>query len=220
MASQLTANQIITQALEQAGNPTLTTLAQTWLNNILDRLYEDSRWPWQEKSLTAVLPAGSTVITLPGDFLDLWNTQGLKVSDQITGATHSLLLLSHDEYDVITAPLTTGTPTHFEFTYSVGAGWRPFPTPDKDYDYTLRYKFRPARVTNFDATVSFPNDDLLVQAVYVRALQHEDDARYPAEAEVLAKMIGSYLRQFNISPLRRANIAMRISTFPTLGFFR
>ena len=220
MASQLTGNQIITQALEQAGNPSLTTLAQTWLNNILDRLYEDSRWPWQEKQLTAVLPAGSTVITLPGDFIDLWNKQGLKLIDQTSGATRSLIFLTHDEYDVISVPTTPGPPTHFEFTYSVGAGWRPFPTPDKDYNYTLRYKFKPARVTNFDATVSFPNDDLLVQAVYVRALQHEDDARYQVEAEVLAKMIGSYLRQFNISPLRGANVAMRVTTFPPLGFFR
>jgi hypothetical protein len=213
--SALTANQIISEALTLAGNPSLTTIAQEWLNNILDRLYEDFRWPFLQKIATGNVDSSNA---LPADFSDLWNREGLKVIDT-TGNMTSLNVIQADQYDLLTNPSLPGAPTDALFDLNT-LTWAPYPLPNTPFTYSLRYKYKPARVTNFDAVVTFPNDALLVQAVYVRALQHEDDARYDVESIVLLNMTKAYLRSFNVSPLKGRNLSLSSRVFFAHGNWR
>lgn len=218
MASGRTGTEIISDALKLLGNETLTSEGQVWLNNILDRLYEDYRWPFQEETATGAVAAGSTSIALPSDFADFWDRHGLRLVDD-DGNQFSLIPVSADEFDGLIDPDLSGQPEN-AYVDLADLVWRPYPVPEQAYTYRLRYKKKPARITNFALTVTFPNDMLLTQAVFVRGLQHEDDDRYVGEAQILEGMIKNFLKGKNVSPLKVGKVRFLSPTFRNISALR
>ena len=219
MATARTANQIISDALKQVGNETLTSEAQIWLNNFLDRMYEDLKWPFQEESASGTITEGDTSVDLPSDFADLWNSSGLRLEDE-DGNIFRLFPRTPEDFDLLVQPSTAGAPEIALINFA-DLTWQPYPTPDKTYTWLLRYKKKPARVSNFDAVVSpFSNDELLTQAVFVKALQFEDDDRYVQEAAILEKQIKAYKRGFNLSPTKGKKLAFQNQTFRGISALR
>jgi len=217
--SSRTPNEIISDALKLLGNETLTNEAEVWLNNILDRLYEDYRWPFQEKSVTGSVPAGATSINLPDDFVDFWDRNGLRLVDDNNNISR-IVPIQADTFDLIVQPTVVGAPEFARIDLATMT-WQPYPTPDVTYSYRLRYKKRPDRITDFDSDVIvFPNDAVLTQAVFVRGLQQEDDDRYSAELGILQNMIKAYRRGYNVSPTKGTTIRFQSQTFKGIDSFR
>lgn len=218
MSSARTANEIISDALKQVGNETLTSEAQTWLANFLDRLYEDYRWPFQEKSASGTVTEGSTSVNLPSDFLDFWDRNGLRLEDE-DGNLSRVVPRQADEFDLLVQPNDEGLP-EIALVNLADMTWQPYPTPDKTYTWRLRYKYKPTRISDFDAVVTFPNDELLTQAVFVKALQFEDDDRYATEATILDGMIKRFRKGFNVSPTKGKSLKFQSQTFRGITNFR
>lgn len=217
--SSRTPNQIISDALKLLGNETLTDEAEVWLNNSLDRLYEDYRWPFQEKSASGSLLAGDTSIALPTDFVDFWDRNGLRYQDD-DGNIARIIPLQADVFDLRVTGSTVGAPQFAKVDLALMT-WQPDPTPDANYTWLLRYKKRPLRITDFAAgTIAFPNDTILTQAVFVRGLQFEDDDRYPTEMGVLDMMIKKYRRGYNVSPTKGTTVRFQSQTFKGIDSFR
>lgn len=212
MATARTANQIISDALKQAGNETISSEAQIWLNNFLDRMYEDLRWPFQEETSTGSLAQSASTANLPSDFIDFWDRNGLRLEDD-DGNFVVVVPRPADMFDTLVDPSTEGTP-EIALVNFADLVWSPYPRPNQAYTWHLRYKKKPARVSNFDATISpFSNDELLTQAVFVKALQFEDDDRYVQEAAILEKMIKMYKRGFNLSPTKGTRLSFQSQVF-------
>lgn len=219
MPSSRTANEIISDALKQLGNETLTDNAEVWLNNFLDRLYEDYRWPFQEKTATGSLTIGATSVDLPDDFVDFWDRNGLRLADE-DGNLFRLVPTPADEFDLLVQPTTTDGPPELALVNLNDMTWQPYPVPDQAYTWRLRYKYKPSRVTDFDTEVTFPNDELLTQAVFVKGLQFEDDDRYVPESQILEMMIRRFRKGFNVSPTKGKSTKFQSQTFRSITNFR
>lgn len=215
--SALTRDQIVDTALKQAGNTSITDLANTWLNNILDRLYEDYHWPFQEKTTTGTLAQGATTVSLPSDYADVWNEYGLKIEDS-DGKFQPLLIRDADYLDTLVDPSVQGPP-EIAIVDLKARTWRPYPLPGKAYTWHLRYKFKPARLTGNTAP-EFPNDQLLIDAVYTLALKYEDDDRAPQELSFLDLLVKKYRKGFNRSPLKGDKLEMSPEVFKPIGSLR
>jgi len=93
--------------------------------------------------------------------------------------------------------------------------WRPYPLPETSYSYQIRYRYQPgenlAVYSNF--TPVFPNDQILIQALFVEGLNHEDDDRYVAQLQILQQMIKQYKGKFNRQPIKsqRVRLSSRFS---------
>jgi hypothetical protein len=218
LPSARTGTQIISDALKQLGNETLTSEAQVWLNNFLDRLYEDYRWPFQEKTATGTVTEGQTSVDLPSDFLDFWDRNGLRLEDE-DGNLSRVLPRQADEFDLVVQPNDQGQP-EIALVDLAALTWQPYPTPDKTYTWILRYKYKPARITDFGQVITFSNDELLTQAVFVKGLQFEDDDRYVPESQVLELMIKRFRRGYNVSPLKGKALRYQSQTFRGITAFR
>ena len=217
--STRTPNQLISDALKLLGNETLTNEAEVWLNNILADLYNDDRWPFQEKSASGSITAGSDSIALPTDFGDFWDRNGLRIVDS-SGNRSRIITLDTDSFDLMFQPNVTGMPQYARIDWNL-LTWQPFPTPDINYSWLLRYKQVPVPITDFDLdTILYPDDSTITQALFVRGLQFEDDDRYAGELAILDKMIKGSRRGYNISPTKGTTLRFGSQTFKGIGSFR
>jgi hypothetical protein len=214
-----TSDKLIQIALKRMGNETLTADAQEWILNILDRLYQDYRWPFLEKLATEALATGASAIPLPADYDEIWDVDSLVLIDPASGANVPLTPIMAYNQDMRSSPQQAGPPKNALMDLNAMT-WRPFPLPDKAYTWQLRYKFKPAR--GDDPTESFtpvfPNDQIIIQALFVQALEHEDDDRYATELAVLEKQVGAYKAKFNKSPLKnnQTRLSPRFKNIPVL----
>jgi hypothetical protein len=214
--SALTSTELISQALKRLGNETLADDADVWLSNILDRLYEDHKWSFLEKTTTGALVASDSSIDLPADFDSPWDVNSFKLIDS-TGSEYPLSFSTGYDQDNLTDPSVTGTP--YAALLDLNAmTWRPYPLANQAYTYHIRYRYKPDRDTGIYTPV-FPNDQILIQAIFVDGLQHEDDDRYPAELGRLEKMIRAYKRKFNTQPIKSQKLRLS-SRFGNPGSFR
>jgi hypothetical protein len=206
--SALDSDTLIATALKKLGNETITTDAEIWIFNILDRLYEDFKWPFLEKLATGNLIASQSSVTLPTDFDEPWDVDSFLVIDS-SGAYHSLDFATQYDQDLFVNPSLTGTPQTALINLQAMT-WRPYPLPDTSYSYQIRYKYKPATDaytgTYANFTPVFPNDQILIQAIYVEGLQHEDDDRYVPEMQILQQMIARYKGKFNRQPNKRQKV--------------
>lgn len=198
--SALTSTQIVSQALGRLGNDSLTTEAGIWLNNALDRLYEDFAWPFLETTATGTLTIGASSVNLPADFDSPISHNSLVLIDENSNF-HSLTFNTGFDQDMIAKPSLEGQPISAILNTDTMT-WRPYPLSTQAYTWQLRYKKKITRGTE-PFTPDFPNDDILIQAVYVRGLQHEDDDRFAAENTELQRMIAIYKRKFNLQPQKK-----------------
>jgi hypothetical protein len=201
---------LIANALSRLGNPTLTTDAQTWILNILDRFYEDFRWPFLEKLSVTTISASAKNIALPSDFDEPWDNDSFVLVDQTSGAYQYLQPIMQFDYDALSNPLTTASPPLYALIDGNAKTWTPYPLANKTYTLNLRYKYKPVRAGSYsNFTPAFPNDMLIEQAIFVTGLQHEDDERYGMELQQLQRMMGEYKAKFNKNPHK--NLAARLS---------
>ncbi|MFA6082669.1 MAG: hypothetical protein WC773_04675 [Patescibacteria group bacterium] len=212
----LTSTVIVSQALERLGNATLTTTAGIWLLNLLDRLYEDYSWPFLEKIATGSLAAEATSTNLPADFDSPISHDSFVLTD-VNGINHSLRFNTGYDQDLLNDPGLIGEPKHVIIDLNAMT-WRTFPLANQQYTYQIRYKFKPAR-SDVAFTPDFPNDEIMIQGVYVRGLQHEDDDRYVPENQELLRMISVYKAKFNKQPMRSQRVQLS-SKFGTPIVFR
>jgi len=194
--SALDSDTLISTALKKLGNETITTDAEVWLLNVLDRLYEDYKWPFLEKIATGNLTPSQSSVDLPADFDCPWDNDSFQVIDS-SGAHIPLTFTTQYGQDLITSPSTTGTPQAALINLQ-SMTWRPYPLPNTSYTYQVRYKYKPERIDPYATfTPVFPNDQIVIQALFVEGLQHEDDDRYPTELGILQKMVMNYQGKFN-----------------------
>ena len=206
--STLDSDTLISQALKRLGNETLTEDAQVWIYTILERLYEDNKWPFLEKLATGSLTPSQSSVNLPADYNMAWDMDSFQVINT-AGAHISLKFFTQYDQDLLVNPGLTGTPRNALLDLNTRT-WRPFPLPDTAYSYQIRYQYtpdpRPGTYVNF--TPVFPNDQIIIQALFVYGLQHEDDDRYPMEMKVLDAMVDRYRGTFNSDPNKRPQVRL------------
>ena len=209
----LTSTTIVDQALGRLGNDSLTVEAGIWLLNALDRLYEDFAWPFLETTATGTLTEGQSSVNLPSDFDSPISHNSFVVIDE-DDVYHALSFNTGFDQDQLVNPALDGPPQRALVNLDTMT-WRPYPLPDKIYTWQVRYKKKPAR-SDVEFTPDFPNDDILIQAVYIRGLQYEDDDRFDAENKELQRMIAMYKRKFNLQPQKSQRVLLsRRFTTPT-----
>lgn len=223
MATALTRDTLVSYSGKRAGNESLATFGNDWLNNIIDTLGQAYKWPELEQKTTgslAAFVAGGSVpeISLPADFGDLWDAHGLSLIDSNSGH-HTLVPETWDWFDLITAPtLSVGEPKWAAFNLN-SMKWSPYPMPGQAYTWQLRYRIKPSRLSS-NTTIPFANDDIFIQALFVQILQYEDDERAVAERAVLDQMIARYLGGYNKSPIKQRKIRLNTDTFKGIQSYR
>jgi hypothetical protein len=217
MATALTQSQLIQYAGKRAGNESLATFAADWLNNIIDTLAQNYKFPELEKTTTGTLtghgtttPSTLDTISLPADFGDLFDVHSLVLIDS-NGTRNTLTPQTTDWFDNISSPLILGQPNSAIFDLDAKT-WTPFPLPELTYTWRIRYRAKPSRLSS-DTTIPFASDDIFIQALYVQILQYEDDQRYPQEYGVLQSMIGRYLAGYNKSPIKSKSMRLNADAF-------
>ena len=206
--SALDSDTLISTALKKLGNETITADAEVWIFNILDRLYEDFKWPFLEKIATGNLIASQSSVSLPSDFQEPWDVDSFVLVDS-NGAYHKLDFITQYDQDLFANPALTGCP-QVALINLQAMTWRPYPLPATSYSYQVRYKYKPVTdaytgsYANF--TPVFPNDKIIIQSLFVEGLQHEDDDRYVPEMQILQAMIKQYKGKFNRMPSKKQKV--------------
>jgi hypothetical protein len=183
----MTRRQILDAGLELAGRKDLLSQGRTWLNLFLERQYMTYDWPWLIKTSAdlAVVEGQS----LPDDYLRM---KSLVLIDN--GQETPLETITADQFDDVRRQQDqVGNPimVYLDQSDKTIHYW---PLPIRAFTYRLRYFYLP---TPLDLSVTDDNseptwgemDDILVHAIYVRALQHLDDARYGSESQALTAML-------------------------------
>lgn len=217
--SARTGTQIIAAALKKIGNETITAEAQVELNNVLDRLYTDFRWPFLRSFVSGSITAGTTSTALPSDFVDIWDRQSLSIIDPTSNTKLPITTWSVQEYDQLINPSEQGTPQKVLVNYNTMT-FRLSPLPNQTYTYEIIYRSKPSRITDFSAVVNFPNDMLLEQYIFAWACGFEDDERAMQEMQVAEKMMRQFLKGFNLNTGKNSRVALSSSRFSDMGNFR
>ena len=217
--SARTGNQIISAALKRIGNETISAEAQVELNNVLDRLYVDFRWPFLKSFATGSILQGATSTALPSDFVDLWDRQSLSIIDVETGGKVPITTWAQQEYDLYNSPQSQGESMMVLVNYNT-LTFRLSPLPNQNYTYELVYRAKPARVTNFDVVVNFPNDMLLEQYIFAWACSFEDDERAMQEMQTAERLMRQFLKGHNLSTGKNNKVALVPTRFSPMGNFR
>ena len=217
--SARTANQIINAALKRIGNETISAEAQVELNNVLDRLYVDFRWPFLKSFVSGTISQGATSTALPTDFVDLWDRHSLSVIDLSSENKIPITVWSQQEYDLYDSPSSDGTPKVVLVNYNT-LTFRLSPLPNQNYGYELFYRAKPTRITNFDAVVNFPNDQLLEQYIFAWACSFEDDERAMGEMQMAEKLMRQFLKSYNVGTGKNSKVSLSPNKFSPMGSFR
>lgn len=222
MATSLTFDEIISNAGKLVGNETLTTFAGVWLNNIIDTIAQNRKFFELEKVATGTLAKYTSgpalTVSFPTDFGDMWDHNALGLIDS-GGSHHILTFQTWDWYDLITNPLTIGPPQFAAFDMRLQK-WTPYPQPDQAYTWQMRYVLKPSRIVTGSDKIPYGSDEIFIQALFVRLLQFEDDARYPAEYAMLDQMLNKYFGGANMSPIKSPAVRFNSKTFKSMGAFR
>jgi len=180
--------QIIQEALNRANRGDLLSEARLWLNLFLKSQYRNQDWPFALKEVTLPIVQGAAI---PSDYA---RARDAKILD---GATNQvpILFLTPEQYD---AALRSGYSSSIPLKCYVDQYARTFhwvPPPNQTYSFILRYYFMPvlpdsySPVGDLDVPLWTADVEVLIQAVYVRALQYDEDNRYDKEDAKLVKMI-------------------------------
>lgn len=188
----LTRGQILDQALENAGrtDSTMKGLARTWLNLFLQKQYNQMDWKWLEK-VSAGLSISTSGTTLPDDYraaisFTLIDSNGNRLPDKVD-------IVGPEEFEHIKQVGAVGTPRK-ALIDMLNRKMHVWPVPATAMTFDLRYYYLPEYLETLaaddnDEVVWGASEDILVQAVYVAALKHLDDARYQDERKELRDML-------------------------------
>jgi hypothetical protein len=214
---QKTRDEIITAGLQFAGNTSLSTLAQGWLNDWLRAIYSEGDWNFLRRDISGVaLAAGTTSLTvgvgsggITPEIRKILAPIGVYRSDYSYKGKAPLIQVDNN-YDTLdermmNTTLWRGAPTTFRVRMTAGTfgQWqlKPRPVPDRDYLLTFDYLEIPANLSTNTAPL-YPGDETMVFAIAARAVLHMHGADSPKfqsfTAEVGAKVArdkGKYLVQ-------------------------
>lgn len=205
---QLTHAQLVTEAVELAGNTGLTTRAQTWLGLVLRHLAE--RFTFSQGPNTKAV-----FVTTPG-------LADYEVGSEVGGSADVFsgipirgikrMLCGGDSADGDWAEMrveTVGDVSSGTVTASAGSGF-PFaaileprdpvggfdvtlvPTPDKAYRIMVLVDAAGLTQPTYSAAAvsEYPNDMTIVQGVYALCLKHQQDEREASAWSLFEKMAG------------------------------
>lgn len=183
----MTRLQIIQEALNRANRPDLLSEGRLWLNMFLDGQYRNQDWPFAMKISTLSVVEGGAV---PADYLRARSAQ------LIVGNTRQdIRFLTPEQYDHHRrSNITTGKPLMVFVDQYLGTfNW--VQIPDQAYSFELRYYFMPtlpdpySPIGDSETPLWKVDEDVLIQAVYVRALEYDDDSRFDKEDQRLKEML-------------------------------
>lgn len=186
---QLTRSQIVSNGLQLAGDTSLTTLGNVWLNMWLRQQYASWSWPFLFRSAIGVsltsgstslsVGAGSNGITLEiQKIIDpIWvydSAYNTKVMARVRTLAGSPDI--NTEERIYTAAQAQGTPTTFKVRPDSSTWGKktlvPFPIPDKNYLLAFDYLEQPADISSDGTVPLYPNDMTMIQAVKYHALDY------------------------------------------------
>lgn len=193
---RLARGEIITQALNRAGNPKIKIGARIALNRILEALYTEHEWPDLATTLDGVSLSGPS-FPLPADFLRVVDDLGLQILT-VSGAPYKIAVkeLDPQAFEAVSNPVdqVSTHPFYYRIDRAANVG-RLWPRATTAVTGRLRYVALPADVEvsgdmsdpTYDADVPrFFHHGHLIEEVYAWALAYDKDHR-ATEAKMLAK---------------------------------
>jgi len=189
--------------LDQHDRPTATILSTAfsinWLQRVLDTMHQEFPWAGTIASTTGSLSTLNTTGLAPTDFiLDVRDGFLLNVG---TGSTKALIrrnfqdIMQYQSFNNQGGTPVQGEPGLYAFT---GRDLRLDITPRQTYTYTLWYYAMPATLAGGTTVPNFPSDHLMIDFVYMRALEW---ARKIPQGTAM-----KYLREVEIPALRTSNL--------------
>ena len=188
--------------LDQHDRPTAGTIDSTafsinWFQRCLDEVHQEFPWSGTVTSVTGSVSALNTTAFAPTDFI-LDMRDGLLLD--VEGSTKMLMrrnfqdIMAYQAKNNLGGTPVTAQPNLYAFrrrNLSLDI------TPDKSYTYRLWYYQLPAVLAGTD-TPEFPSDHVLIDFVYMRALEW---ARKVPQGSAM-----KYLREIEIPSLRMSGL--------------
>lgn len=218
---QLTRGQIITEGLSQAARPDLISNGRLWLNQFLEDMYQNQDWPWLIRLSTLAVVQGGPIP------IDYRAAVSVTIGRTVANQQQRVRIVAADEFHERFQRNQTeigGTP---EIIY-VDERLRTFnywPEPVSGLVIDFRYYDCPALPDQTDPGTDalFPvwraTTRILTQAIYVRALEYNDDVRFDKEEKKIFSMLNNH--KMNARDLRagRARLRYGKSFTPRRGRF-
>lgn len=197
----LTHAQLVTEALELAGNTGLTTRGQTWLGLVLRNLFEKFTIPQQVALLGQfALSAGVAVYQagVGGSFFSTNVVRGIRRC--LIAATdgtdqQEIPVISGGKFEAGELPATgttNGRPLRVYTSPETNTFLLTFtPTPNKAYLASVTADSVPVTPLAYNSvTVNLWPDDLtVIQGIYALALKHQQDERASSEWGLFEEMV-------------------------------
>lgn len=233
----LTRDQHINEAMEQAGNTGLQTRLETMYPVILRSLYAACPWPFVKRTSDVVVPIaiGDTGFDIsPANF---YATAGVVVQDGILsinrialrdsallGDAWDLDIIHEDEADADAMPLLMPSTRRGRPVQAIvkpkamtlgtnGVIWRASfnPKPDTALSAVVVANCVPAENVTGAVKPVFQSDELIIQALYVYCLRHQQDERALAELQEMKNTLGAHRAQLKgtSGKAKRLNLSRR-----------
>jgi len=203
---------LISDALNLAGNTGLTSQAQRWLIDVLESLYSTRHWPFLMKSMVYTLSQGVGTVNLSGVGQPL---NGRKLYDVVRAELffngqflRELEIVSPAISPAYRDPAAQTMPPQglplqviFDMTDATNSSMRVYPPPDKNYGLNLVTLSVPTAELSYDPLriPIYPNDRTIIQGLVAEALRHQADERQYQEAQIFEKMAADDVAKYAAS---------------------
>ncbi len=206
----MAAEEIVSEGLELAGDPSLSARGLVWLNAFLGSVYAKNAWEFLSQWYDPFALAAASV-----DFGD-----GSQTTDRISRIHRGVIAtgagqvigdiplmegggVSNGAVPGLISTTSTGRPSMLYRQALTPTSWRLFPnrTPDRSYSVALYAQRQPAAV-GVDDTPIYPNDETLIHAVYLGGIRHAQDERFALEAAALRAMVSEDKVSWGVKPKR------------------
>jgi hypothetical protein len=197
---ELTRGRIIQEGLDRAGRPDLFTNGRLWLNEFLEDQYNDQDWKWLIKDLTLAVVQGGA---FPVDF----RTAKIASIGESARNQQRIRFVDADEYQEKFSRAQGETLGNPEVVWedTTTRTFQYWPTPATNLFMTLKYYSCPALPDPDDSTTDneIPfwggTSKILIQSIYIKALEYNDDARFEKEEVKLGKLVNAHkMNQHNL----------------------
>lgn len=195
-----TAATIVSEALELAGDTSLTSRANVWLDLFLRDEYRQWDWDFLKRFSQFSLDSGAVSVAMTltdatqARILNVYahapqGTIGASLTSRVRLTNRGLFSgLPTDQHPKLTTTNDTGVPTYYSFDPRDSTGtlyvW---PRADQAYTLDVEWIETPADLAG-SGTPRYPSDATMVQAVFAMALKHMQDARASEELQRLEVM--------------------------------
>lgn len=176
----MTRGDIITEGLSQAGRSDLLSNARIWLNDYLEEIYMSQDLYWLIKHGSGMLTQNQP---LPSDYRSL-------VAAAVGPSRIDLQVVGAEEWQSLPVASAGGAPNKV-YPDEVDGIFKFWPNPVNPVPWTYSYYYIPILPDPTDAASDLltpvwklPNS-ILKKAVFVKALEYNDDSRAQQEAQAL-----------------------------------